>query len=185
MRQTMGVAGVALLVVGLILAGSSRTGTPVSAQQAPPATVVSEEHMDAPKDVVVNNDGFSSFFGGGLKTKEDLQSIVSRFKGTDVTIFEWCLGPCGGVFTYDTNVGDVLGDGITDEVYGKLRPGDRLAAETVQRLIAEGNDPLAIVAEQGKADGIHIFNGPGEFETLSFLGSVEKTRAYLAEHGQG
>ena len=32
------------------------------------------------------------------------------------------------------------------------------------------------------ADGVHIFNGPGEFETLNFLGSVEKIKAYLEDH---
>jgi len=155
----MAVAGVPMVMAGLILADCSRTQRSESAQEAASAPLppVSQEQLNAPKEIVINNDAFSSFFSGALKTKEDLQKFVDKFKDTDLTIIEWCLGPCGGVFTFDTKVGDVLGDGITEEVYAKLRRGDRLAAETVHRLIAEGNDPLAIVAEQGKKDGIEIF----------------------------
>jgi len=136
----------AMLPMAILLGGVSRAQEPAS-----------EERMNARKEVAVNNDGYSMFYSGQLKTKEDLQQYVHQFKGTDVTIIEWCLGPSDGSFTYDTKVGQVLGRDVPKEVFDQLRRGDRLAAETVQRLIAEGNDPLRIVAEQAKADGIALF----------------------------
>lgn len=128
-----------------------------AADGAEPVTGMTEEEMQKPREVIVNNDGFSAFFSGAFVTREDLEQWVHQYRDTDVTVLEWCPGPCGGVFTFDTQVGDVLGEGVTDEQFEELRRGDRRAAETVQRLIAEGNDPLRVVTQQAEEDGIALF----------------------------
>ncbi|MGC9318068.1 MAG: family 10 glycosylhydrolase [Armatimonadota bacterium] len=109
------------------------------------------------KQIIVNNDGFSAFYGGRFDSREALEEYIHSFAGTDVTIIEWCLGPSDGSFTYDTAVGEVLGENVPEDALAKLRRGDRLAAETVQRLIAQGHDPLAVVARQAREDGIKLF----------------------------
>jgi hypothetical protein len=120
------------------------------------ADASSGTRMDTRKDIVAYSDGFSQFFFGQYRTREDLKASVTNLLDTDVTIFEWALGQ-GDVMTSATKVGTILGTGVTDEQYAALCRGDKLAAEIVQRLIAEGNDPLTVVAEQGKADGMAIF----------------------------
>lgn len=50
-----------------------------------------------------------------------------------------------------------MGTGITDAELAEVRRGDRLAAESIQRLLAGGVDPLAVIAERAKQDGIAAF----------------------------
>lgn len=151
------VAACTVITWYLLSLGCSWHGTPTAADEAEAIPSMTEEEMQQPRDVIVNNDGFSAFWSGAFSTAEDLQEWVHRYQDTDVTVLEWCLGPCGGTFSFDTEVGDVLGEGVTDEEFEKLRRGDRRAAETVQRLIAEGNDPLRVVTEQAEEDGIPLF----------------------------
>jgi hypothetical protein len=146
-RQFIGVAGASC--AGLVL-GRRALG---AEENAAPAATGAE---DVVRQVIVNDDGFSQFHSGQYRTADDLRKFVRQFAGTDVTAIEWCLGT-GGAFNFDTKVGDVLGAGITEEVYAKVRRGDRLVCETVQRLVAEGNEPLRVVADEARAQRIPCF----------------------------
>lgn len=145
------------LVFSLLTAGCSREQSQLMAQPEQPIPPMAEDQMQQPRDVIINNDGFSAFFSGAFSSREDLEEWVHSYADTDVTAIEWCLGPCGGVYSFGTQVGDVLGENVPEKEWANLRRGDRQAAETVQRLIAEGNDPLDVVAGQAAEDGIDLF----------------------------
>lgn len=103
--------------------------------------------------VIVNDDGFSHFHSGRYKDKATLKNALKEaYSNGDVEIFEWCLGPCG-VFTYGTKIGDVLGTGIEEFP----RRGDKLAAETVHRMIENGEDPLRVVVDTCHEIGIKAY----------------------------
>ncbi|MCX6991736.1 MAG: hypothetical protein NT011_01180, partial [Kiritimatiellaeota bacterium] len=146
---------VCIAALAVLFWHAKRTGEKAAAPGSMPAQQANLESKVA-KIVIVNNDGYSSFYSGDFRTKEDLQKFVHQFKGTDVTIVEWCLGT-GGTFNFDTKVGSVMGRGVDESVWKTLCRGDKLIGETVQRLIAEGNEPLRVVADQGRADGISVF----------------------------
>lgn len=97
------------------------------------------------KLIVINDDGFSSFFTGHYKTAEDLHKQMLGFRDTQVAVFEWCV-IAGSRANYPSKVTEIIGDGVKE--YG--RRGDRLAAETLHRLAQEGVDTLQVVA-----DGCH------------------------------
>ncbi len=105
-------------------------------------------HAEAPKPrhgekiIVINDDGFSAFYGGRYKTAADLRQQMLSFRETQVAVFEWCIS-AGSRVNYPSKVSELIGDGVTD--FG--RRGDQLAAETLHRLAAEGVDTLKVVTD--------------------------------------
>jgi hypothetical protein len=93
------------------------------------------------KLIVINDDGFSAFYGGRYKTAEDLHKQMLSFRDTQVAVFEWCIS-AGSRVNFPSKVTELVGTGVKD--FG--RRGDQLAAETLQRLAAEGTDTLQVVA---------------------------------------
>lgn len=79
--------------------------------------------------------------------------LVDPFKDSHVSILVWGLRP-GGIFCFDTKVGEVFGPGLTPEQWKLMRRGDRWVRENVTRLIRAGHDPLRIVIERGLELGI-------------------------------
>lgn len=91
--------------------------------------------------LVINDDGFSPFYGGRYKSAADLRAHVLSYRDTPLTVFEWCI-TSGSRVNYPSKVTELIGTGITD--FG--RRGDQLATETFRRLASEGTDTLAVVA---------------------------------------
>ncbi len=101
------------------------------------------------KLVIVNDDGFSSFFSGRYKNADDLRRQVASYADTSVAVFEWCI-TSGSRVNYPSKTSELIGAGITD--FG--RRGDQLAADTLRRLAAEGTDTLEVVARACHESGI-------------------------------
>lgn len=93
------------------------------------------------KLIVINDDGFSAFYGGRYKSADDLRKQVLSFRDTQVAVFDWCV-IAGSRANYPSKVTELVGQGVKE--FG--RRGDRLAAETLHRLAAEGTDTLQVVA---------------------------------------
>jgi hypothetical protein len=124
MKRTLLVT-VALLVVPLIAVHSAEAPKPRNGE----------------KLVVINDDGFSSFYAGRYKSAEDLRKQMLSFRETQVAVFEWCIS-AGSRVNYPSKVTELVGAGVKD--FG--RRGDQLAAETLHRLAQEGTDTLQVVA---------------------------------------
>ena len=96
---------------------------------------------NAAKLIVINDDGFSSFYSGRYKTAEDLRKQMLSFRDTQMAVFEWCIAS-GSRVNYPSKVSELIGKGVTEFP----RRGDKLAAETLHRLAGEGVDTLKVVA---------------------------------------
>lgn len=93
------------------------------------------------KIIVINDDGFSAFYGGRYRSADDLRRQMLSFRDTQVGVFEWCIS-AGSRVNFPSKASELVGDGVTE--FG--RRGDQLAAETLHRLAAEGVDTLKVVA---------------------------------------
>jgi hypothetical protein len=102
------------------------------------------------KRVTVNNDGFSMFFGG-TDSLEQLHDMIDRYAGRNLYSYDYCTGT-DATCTYDTKVGTVFG------TYKNTfwRQGDRRAHDAIQKLIAEGNDPLRVIIDRCRDKGIRV-----------------------------
>lgn len=107
---------------------------------APAAEAPKPRHGE--KLIVINDDGFSSFYGGRYKSAADLRRQMLSFRDTQVAVFEWCI-TAGSRVNYPTKVSELVGDGVQE--FG--RRGDQLAAETLHRLARDNTDTLQVVAE--------------------------------------
>ena len=100
--------------------------------------------------VTVNNDGFSMFFSG-MDSKERLHSLIDRYANKRLYSYDYCTGSDASC-TYDTKVGTVFGTYKP----GFWRQGDRRAHDNIQKLIAEGNDPLRVVIDRCHEQGLRV-----------------------------
>jgi len=91
--------------------------------------------------VIVNNDGFSDVYSGYLHDVASVNNYVAKYRGSGVTILEWCVG--SGRVNYPSKVTELIGHGCTEFP----RRGDKRAVETYRRLIAEGVDLLTVVTQ--------------------------------------
>lgn len=109
----------------------------VSAEQA--------ARWNAPPEIVpamiLHDDGYSPFYLGKLQSRDDFRKMLSRLSRIPVYEYDWCAGVTTAV-NYPSRFASNFGyDG------NFWREGDRRAAETVNRLIAEGDDPVKTVGE--------------------------------------
>jgi hypothetical protein len=95
---------------------------------------------NAAKLIVINDDGFSSFFSGRYKTAEDLRKQMLSFRDTQVAVLEWSI-VAGSRVNYPSKVSELIGEGVK----GFPRHGDQLTAETLHCLAAAGVDTLKVV----------------------------------------
>ncbi len=93
------------------------------------------------KIVIINDDGFSKFYGGHYKTEDDLRRHVLSYADTQLAVFEWCIVG-GSRVNFPSPNHKLLGEGLKEYP----RRGDKLAAETLQGLKDKGVDTLAVVA---------------------------------------
>lgn len=107
---------------------------------------------NAAKLVVINDDGFSAFFSGKYQSAEDLRRQVASYRDTQVAVLEWCI-LSGSRTNFPSRTTELIGAGVTEFP----RRGDKLAAETYARLVAEGTDTLAVVTAAARANGIACY----------------------------
>jgi len=136
-------------------------------------------------DIAYRNDGFSHFFCKPTMTRETLQrDHVNILRDTNAGILVWGLGP-GSVFCYETKVGQIFGEGLSEQQMGLLREGDRWVHENVMNLIEEGPGPLAMAIEAAHEAGIKILArlemnheyGPAKDDNwmwVAFVGDLNK-----------
>jgi hypothetical protein len=133
--STVTVVAIALLL-GLIAAGG-------------PASIPTR---NAPKIVVVNNDGFSDFFSGRFRSADDIHRCILAYRDTDVAILEWCV-TSGSRVNYPSKASEIIGEGMTSFP----RRGDQLASEMLQRLAGQGVDTLAVVCAAAHEAGVKCY----------------------------
>ena len=110
------------------------------------------------RSLIYRNDGFSPFFLHiPPMTRDDMcERYIDPLAGTNVDILEWGLGP-GSVFCYDTRVGQVMGEPLTDEQRAILCEGDRLVWRNVTGMIAAGACPLKAAIDRGHEIGLKVY----------------------------
>jgi hypothetical protein len=99
--------------------------------------------------LVINDDGFGNFFTGRVTTAEALRQQILVYRDTQVAVLEWCV-TSGSRVNYPSRVSELLGDGVEEFP----RRGDRLASETLQRLVREGVDTLQVVGSACREVGM-------------------------------
>lgn len=104
------------------------------------------------KLLVINDDGFSSFYSGRYKTADDLRLQMLRLRDTQVGVVEWCIA-AGSRVNFPAKTCELIGASVT----AFPRRGDKLAAETLQRLASDGVDTLKTVANACHEAGIRCY----------------------------
>ncbi len=137
-----------------VLAATRRLalGALIAAVVAPAAAAEAPRPRHGAKLVIVNDDGFSGFFSGDYQGADDLRRKVQSYADTQVAVLEWCI-ISGSRANFPSQTVELVGSGVTDFP----RRGDKLVAETLQRLVTEGTDTLAVVAEACRAAGIACY----------------------------
>ncbi|UCH35050.1 MAG: family 10 glycosylhydrolase [Armatimonadota bacterium] len=107
---------------------------------------------NAPKVIVVNNDGFSDFYGGHYDSAQAIRESILPYRDTQVAVLEWCI-TSGSRVNYPSEVTEIIGEGMTEFP----RRGDKLACETMQQLAAEGVDTLAVVCKAAHDAGVQCY----------------------------
>ncbi len=135
--------------------------------------------------IAYRHDGFSFFFREPPMSRQDLQQqMIDPLAESSVDILVWGLGP-GSVFCYDTKVGQIFGEGLTEEQRNLLRTGDLHVHENVMGLIHQGADPLRVAIDRGHELGLRVFArlemnheygpaDPGNWLWVAFVGDLNK-----------
>jgi Glycosyl hydrolase-like 10 len=99
--------------------------------------------------IVGHQDGHSNFFFRHSDTPEALRKLISRSsKGHQVHSYDWCVG-----VTTAVNYKSKLTSNFSYKGKSHL-DGERHAAKVVDKMIADGFDPLAIVIKQLHKDNV-------------------------------
>lgn len=104
------------------------------------------------KLIVVNDDGFSGFFNGNYREADDLRRQVRSLAETPVSVLEWCIGS-GSRANFPARSTELIGTDVAEFP----RRADKVVAETLHRLAAEGTDTLAVVAAACRAAGLACY----------------------------
>lgn len=162
-----------LLISSLAITATLLTASGASAAEAP-------KPRNAPKLVVVNDDGFSPFYSGRYRKAEDLRKQMLLFRDTQVAVMEWCI-TSGSRVNYPSKVSELIGAGVKE--FG--RRGDQLATETLRRLADEGVDTLEVVAKACHEAGIlcqATMRMNGDYPTLPEENSVMFNSGFWRAH---
>lgn len=107
-------------------------------------------------DIAYRHDGFSIFYKEPTMDRKELQErYIDPLAGTNASTLVWGLGP-GSVFCYETKVGEIFGEGLSERERGLLREGDLWVHENVMALVKEGPGPLRVAVERSHELGIKI-----------------------------
>ena len=102
--------------------------------------------LTAPKRLILNDDGHNGFYNGKWKDAAALRKLPLTFKDTQVGIYQWCV-TLGTKVNYPSKIAELCGEGVTPETLAAVRDGDRMLANLLQKLRADGVDTLQCVAE--------------------------------------
>ena len=100
--------------------------------------------------VITHSDGYSNFFIGKLKTPAEFVQLINDASRGNLYEFDWCVGISTSV-NYPSKV-------ASNFWYKKnyYRAGDKVAGETIDKLIAEGNDPIKLVMDECKKHNLML-----------------------------
>ena len=132
-----------LLFIAVWSIGFATVG--LAASQPPPP-------RNAPKLIVINDDGFSAFHGGAYKSADDIRKQILRYRDTQVAVLEWCF-ISGSRVNFPSKTTEMIGDGVPEFP----RRGDKLCAETLRRLATEGVDTLDVAARACHDAGLRCY----------------------------
>ncbi len=104
------------------------------------------------KLVIINDDGFSKFYGGYYPTEGALRKRLLAYKDTQLAVFEWCF-VAGSRVNYPSEIHELIGEDMKEFP----RRGDKRAAETLRRFRDEGVDTLAVVVDTCHEMGISCY----------------------------
>ncbi len=100
--------------------------------------------------VILHADGYSDFFFREV-TPAELEQRIDNAKATGVFAYDWCVGT--SAVNYPSKVATEFGQQKDVKFY---RDGDRLAAERLQQLLSTGRDPIRILRDRSRADGLRF-----------------------------
>ncbi|MCK5806044.1 MAG: hypothetical protein KAI66_24645, partial [Lentisphaeria bacterium] len=107
-------------------------------------------------DIAYRHDGFSIFFKKPpMDQKELCRRYLDPFENSNVGTLVWGLGP-GSVFCFETKVGEIFGEELTEQQRGMLRTGDLWVHENVMGLIKEGSGPVQMAVKRAHELGKKI-----------------------------
>lgn len=124
------------------------------------------------KLVMVNDDGFSKFYGGHYRKADDIRKHILSYSDTQVAVFEWCF-VAGSRVNFPSSKHKLIGE--KSEKYS--RRGDKLAADTLLEMRESGVDTLAIVAEACQEAGIACYASMrmnGDYSAAAWDGEMAK-----------
>jgi hypothetical protein len=137
-------------------------------------------------ELIYRNDGFSQFYyhPAPMSPAQMAAEFIDPLAGTNVDILEWGMGP-GSVFCYDTQVGQVFGEDLTEDQRAMLREGDINVWRNVMGMIREGTDPLRSAIDRGHQQDLKMYTrlemnheyGPADddnWEWVGFVGDFNK-----------
>ncbi len=102
-------------------------------------------------------DGFSQYFDEDILTREQVErKLVDPLAKGGIDIIEWGLST-GSPLSYNTHVGHLFGEGLTDKQWKMVRKGDFRVYHNLKTLIDSGNDPFEVAIERAHKLGIKIF----------------------------
>ena len=118
---------------------------PVRAGESAPPPYKKGEIRKIP--VFYRTDGFSQYYTAQYPlTKEKLEKeMVDPLVQGGVSGILWGIS-AGSRVTFASKTGQLLGDGLTPEIWKKMRKGDYNAYRNLKHLIDSGQDPLTIAA---------------------------------------
>lgn len=102
--------------------------------------------------IIVNDDGFSAFYGGRYRHEDDVRQSILKFRDTAIGVLEWCF-LAGSRANYASRVTELIGAGLEEFP----RRGDRVAHETLRAIAARGVDLTATVAQACHDAGIRCY----------------------------
>lgn len=141
----------AILVLGILMAAACTAGT---VERASPIRSLDElraqrqQAANRQRRVIFNNDGNEPVYLCKTTSPEELLSYrTSPLAGSHVDAIFYCTWSSGfGLFTHGTKVGEVF---ATREAMFERNMGPQL--------LAAGTDPLRVMADFGRSNGIEVF----------------------------
>jgi len=134
------------------------------------------------KLLIYNNDGYSDFAhpSNPIENIEQVRYQAGRYKGTDCTGFDWCVGT--QAVNFPSKYADLIG-AMTDKDNGKLRTIDKKAIMTFNNFISNGTDIMKVLKKETAELGIDFnvsyrVQGTASTEDWHFLSK------YFYEHSR-
>ncbi|MDD3927149.1 MAG: hypothetical protein PHT33_10895, partial [bacterium] len=83
-------------------------------QEAEVKAIKADRAAKENRRLIVTNDAFGLFYGNGVHTAAEIESVIEPLRDSDVGKLFWCLGAGGDVVTYPSCSGRICGSGVSD-----------------------------------------------------------------------